>query len=109
MNTISTKNESDVFARPQLRRSAVYTVGVTFLMVVVCCKPVNAQQAAKDSATVKQLRPNVLFLAVDDLNDWIGVLGGHTQAKTPNLDRLAKRSVLSVSYTHLTLPTKRIV
>ncbi|HCP83689.1 MAG TPA: iduronate-2-sulfatase [Planctomycetaceae bacterium] len=94
MNTISTKNESDVFARPQLRRSAVYTVGVIFLVVVVCCKPVNAQQAAKDSATVKQLRPNVLFLAVDDLNDWIGVLGGHTQAKTPNLDRLAKRSVL---------------
>ncbi|SVA40840.1 uncharacterized protein METZ01_LOCUS93694, partial [marine metagenome] len=21
-------------------------------------------------------RPNVLFIAVDDLNDWVGVLGG---------------------------------
>ena len=30
--------------------------------------------------------PNVLFLAVDDLNDWIGVLGGHTQAKTGQAD-----------------------
>ena len=39
-------------------------------------------------------RPNILFLAVDDLNDWIGVLGGHTQAKTPNLDRLAGSGVL---------------
>ena len=29
--------------------------------------------------------PNVLFLAVDDLNDWVGCLGGHPQAKTPNV------------------------
>lgn len=33
-------------------------------------------------------RPNILFLAVDDLNDWIGALGAHPQAKTPNIDRL---------------------
>ncbi len=39
-------------------------------------------------------RPNVLFLAVDDLNDWIGCLGGHPQAKTPNIDRLAARGTL---------------
>jgi len=38
--------------------------------------------------------PNVLFLAIDDLNDWIGALGGHPQAKTPNLDRLISESVL---------------
>lgn len=38
-------------------------------------------------------RPNVLFIAVDDLNDWIGCLGGHPDAKTPNLDRLAARGV----------------
>ena len=39
-------------------------------------------------------RPNVLFIAVDDLNDWVGCLGGHPQAKTPNIDRLANRGVL---------------
>ena len=39
-------------------------------------------------------RPNVLFIAIDDLNDWVGCLGGHPQAKTPNIDRLAKRGTL---------------
>jgi arylsulfatase A-like enzyme len=35
----------------------------------------------------------VLFIAVDDLNDWVGCLGGHPQAKTPNIDALAARGV----------------
>jgi arylsulfatase A-like enzyme len=39
-------------------------------------------------------RPNVLFIAVDDLNDWIGCTDGHPQAQTPNIDRLAARGVL---------------
>jgi arylsulfatase A-like enzyme len=39
-------------------------------------------------------QPNVLFIAVDDLNDWIGCLGGHPQTKTPNFDRLAASGVL---------------
>ncbi|MCK5174251.1 MAG: sulfatase [Planctomycetes bacterium] len=42
-------------------------------------------------------QPNVLFIAIDDLNDWIGCMGGHPDAKTPNLDRLAKRGVLFTS------------
>ena len=37
--------------------------------------------------------PNILFIAMDDLNDWIGCMGGHPQARTPNLDRLSKSSV----------------
>lgn len=39
-------------------------------------------------------RPNVLFLSLDDLNDWVGCLGGHPQARTPNIDRLAKSGLL---------------
>ncbi len=39
-------------------------------------------------------RPNILFIALDDLNDWTGCLGGHPQARTPNLDRLAASGVL---------------
>lgn len=39
-------------------------------------------------------KPNVLFISLDDLNDWVGCLGGHAQTKTPNIDRLAKSGVL---------------
>jgi arylsulfatase A-like enzyme len=46
------------------------------------------------SATAAHSSPNVLFIAVDDLNDWVGCLGGHPQAKTPHIDRLASRGVL---------------
>lgn len=38
-------------------------------------------------------KPNVLFIAIDDQNDWVGPLGGHPLAKTPNLDCLANRGV----------------
>jgi arylsulfatase A-like enzyme len=44
--------------------------------------------------SAKTTKPNVLFLISDDMNDWIGCLGGHPDAITPNIDRLAKRSVL---------------
>ncbi len=38
-------------------------------------------------------KPNVLFIAVDDLNHWVTHLGRHPQTKTPNIDRLAKMGV----------------
>lgn len=37
---------------------------------------------------------NVLFIAIDDLNDWTGGLGGHPNALTPNIDGLGERGVL---------------
>ena len=37
--------------------------------------------------------PNVLFICIDDLNDWVGSLGGHPQAQTPFMDQLAERGV----------------
>lgn len=40
--------------------------------------------------------PNVLLIAIDDLNDWVGCLD-HAQAKTPNIDRLATRGTLFTS------------
>ena len=41
----------------------------------------------------QEQRPNVLFVSVDDLNDWIEPLKGHPQAVTPNFTRFMKRSV----------------
>lgn len=60
------------------------------LLFTVVSAVVDSPSVAADHAT----RPNVLFIAVDDLNDWVGVLGGHPQAQTPNIDRLAERGVL---------------
>ncbi len=40
-------------------------------------------------------RPNVLFIAVDDLNDWVDCLGGYPgEVHTPNIDRLAAKGLL---------------
>ncbi len=38
-------------------------------------------------------KPNVLFISIDDLNDWLGCYGGHPQVKTPHIDGLARRAV----------------
>ena len=46
------------------------------------------------SATAADDRPNVLMIAIDDLNDWIGCLEGHPQVQTPHMDRLAARGTL---------------
>jgi len=48
-------------------------------------------------------KPNVLFIAVDDLNHWVGHLGRNRQTKTPNLDRLAAMGV-SFSNAHCAAP-----
>ncbi len=42
----------------------------------------------------KSSKLHVLFIAVDDLGSWASCLGGHPQARTPNIDRLAGRGVL---------------
>ena len=54
----------------------------------------SATRVLAQAAETPSPRPNVLFIAIDDLNDWIGCLGGHPDVKTPNLDRLAGRGVL---------------
>ena len=41
-----------------------------------------------------QQQPDVLFINIDDMNDWVGVLGGHPQTRTPNIDALAARGML---------------
>ncbi len=51
-----------------------------------------------DSYAAKSEKPNILLIAVDDLNDWIGVLNGHLKASTPNIDRLAKRGTVFTNF-----------
>ena len=52
-----------------------------------------AASASGTSALAADERPNVLFIAVDDLNHWVGYLGRNPQTTTPNIDRLAARGV----------------
>ncbi len=62
------------------------TVRMAFLWTACVAWP--AAGAAPES------RPNVVVIMIDDLNDYVGVLGGHPQARTPNIDRLSRSGVL---------------
>ncbi len=63
---------------------------------IVCCHAVAVSVIAGfPQASAEQERPNVLFLAVDDMNDWVGCLGGYAgQVHTPHMDRLAGQGML---------------
>ena len=38
-------------------------------------------------------RPNILFIAIDDLNDWSEPLGGNNKEFTPYLESFSEESV----------------
>lgn len=42
----------------------------------------------------QEKKPNIVMIAVDDLNDWVGVFGGNPQVKTPNIDKLAQKGMI---------------
>ncbi|HEY7329213.1 MAG TPA: sulfatase [Gemmataceae bacterium] len=56
--------------------------------LVLSLAVVTIVTAAAHADTAKKV--NVLFIAVDDLNHWVGHLGRNKQTKTPNIDRLAR-------------------
>ena len=57
-----------------------------FVLCLAACSSINQVAGAE--------RPSVLFVNVDDWNDWNSVLKGHPQAITPNIKRLAERGVV---------------
>ncbi len=61
---------------------------------IICLATIHFLVAVGGLRAETVSRPNVLFIAIDDLNDWVGFLDGHPQAKTPNMDRLANRGVV---------------
>jgi iduronate 2-sulfatase len=65
----------------RLLSNCVCAVLLTFVL--------NGWLAAAETAQ----HPNVLFIAIDDLNHWVGHLGRNQQVQTPNIDRLAARGV----------------
>ena len=56
------------------------------ILIFICLLVILSCTRSKEES---MQRPNVLFIAVDDLNDWTGHLNGYHIAFTPNLDKLA--------------------
>src|SRR4051812_4776429 len=85
------KKETVMMMRYGVPRVAPRHVRPAFGLAVFAA--LAAQAAGRDVRAEAPSRPNVLFIAVDDLNDWTGFLGGHPATRTPNMDRLARRGV----------------
>ncbi len=56
--------------------------------MTACMLGINLISSAKDPEP-----PNILMLCIDDMNDWVGFLGGHPQTLTPNMDKLAVKGL----------------
>ncbi len=74
--------------------SDIVNVRPLFRLLAVLAVGIGLFSGAGPCGAVEMRRPNVLMIAVDDLNDWVGCLGGHPQARTPHIDALAARGVL---------------
>jgi arylsulfatase A-like enzyme len=73
------------------RRNFIKTMGVGSTAMLLQ-NPLNMLYGNNVQPT--EAKPNVLFISIDDLNDWINCMGGHPGTITPNLDRLAQRGLL---------------
>ena len=56
------------------------------------------------SSLIGQSKPNVLFISIDDLNDWVSAFGGHPKAQTPHLDRFADEGAVVFQNAHCAGP-----
>ncbi len=55
------------------------------------------------TSVAQNKQPNILFIAIDDMNDWTGFLGGHPEAITPNMDKIAEAGV-NFTNAHISAP-----
>lgn len=69
------------------------TPAVTVVLLLSLISLSGCFTGKTDDESVNQ-PPNILFIVIDDLNDWTGNLAGHPNAKTPNIDRLRDRGIL---------------
>lgn len=67
-----------------------YIVFVLGIFIMAAC----TNEGKKQTNELRLKQPNVLFIAVDDLNTWLGCLKNHPNTLTPNMDMLAAQGVL---------------
>jgi arylsulfatase A-like enzyme len=63
---------------------------VSGFMLIAACDAAPPEEAVAPEPA----KANVVMIIVDDLNDWVGAMGGHPDTKTPNMDRLASQGTL---------------
>jgi len=64
------------------------------IILLLCIILLSACSEQKQTLVAEETPPNILFIAVDDLNNMIGNLGAYPNTKTPNIDRLAAKGIL---------------
>jgi arylsulfatase A-like enzyme len=75
-----------------MRRLSSFLRFNTLLRATACCILLSASiVSASGQDSVRRF--NVVMIIVDDLNDWVGPLGGYPGIKTPNIDRLARQGL----------------
>ena len=68
-----------------------HSLRVALLGILVAVATGCAPQSSDEDVPTGMKRPNVLLIAVDDLNDWVGYAGTHPDTRTPHIDALAER------------------
>lgn len=74
-----------------MQTKKVITISASILL-----SPFLAESSQKETTPM----PNVIFIAVDDLNDWVGAFGGNLQVKTPNLDKFYSENAMIFTNAH---------
>ena len=96
MNKTKTSDQSTRHFQHHVPLKKKYDLSRNALKMFMCIFSIYSFTLAPLRAQAKKQidRPNVLFIASDDLNDWVSTLRRHPQVKTPNIDRLTERGTL---------------
>lgn len=84
--TILDEYSEDIKMIPVKMNRVTGILALSIVFLTTCRSPANKSDNPQ--------KPNVLFIAVDDLNNWLACTGGHPNSKTPNIDKLASSGVL---------------
>ncbi len=75
------------------RRSSLVCLFLVALLAILAL-PGAVGEDANPLASNATIKPDIVLIVVDDLNDWVGVMNSHPQSLTPNIDALAQQGLL---------------
>ena len=83
---------SHPLVRNDNHRTSHFQCNLLKRLIVLLVMLIPASGAATGQAA--EQNPDIVFIIVDDLNDWLGCLQGHPDARSPNIDALAASGML---------------